>query len=232
MSDDVDANALPKLDSDESSPEATAQWILWIVLALVGIGTVFVFSTSAALPARDHGMDAAYRALWVQLAKVGAGLLCLWAGLKIKLEWLCTYRWRIWAGVMVALALVFVPGVGMMLNGARRWLQTPLVPLQPSEFVKLAVVILVAGTCGRIGPGIQDWRRGLLPLYLALGAAALLLTGHPLAVLAAMALAGAGMTLLARHQIGGFTGDTLGATQQAAEIAGWITLAALWAPAH
>ncbi len=38
MSDDVDANALPKLDSDESSPEATAQWILWIVLALVGIG--------------------------------------------------------------------------------------------------------------------------------------------------------------------------------------------------
>lgn len=133
MRDAVDDALLPKVDSDESSPEATAQWILWIALALVGIGTVFVFSTSAALPARDHGMDAAYRALWIQLAKVGAGLVFLWAGLKIRIEWLCKYRWRIWAGVLIALSLVFVPGVGMMLNGARRWLQTPLVPLQPSD---------------------------------------------------------------------------------------------------
>lgn len=179
MRDAVDDALLPKVDSDESSPEATAQWILWIALALVGIGTVFVFSTSAALPARDHGMDAAYRALWIQLAKVGAGLVFLWAGLKIRIEWLCKYRWRIWAGVLIALALVFVPGVGMMLNGARRWLQTPLVPLQPSEFVKLAVVVLVAGTCGRIGTGIEDWRKGLLPVYLALGIAALLLLKQP-----------------------------------------------------
>jgi len=95
-----------------------------------------------------------------------------------------------------------------------------------------AMALLAPARPGGLGAAAAGIEPPAVWAALALGAAALLLTGHPLAVLAAMALAGAGMTLLARHQIGGFTGDTLGATQQAAEIAGWITLAALWAPAH
>ena len=170
----------PTLDADEDrSPEATAQWILWIAFALVGMGTVFVFSTSAALPARDQGMDAAYRVLWIQLSKVAAGLACLCIGMKLRIDWLLSQRWRVWIAVLFALALVFVPGVGMMLNGARRWLHTPFTPLQPSEFAKIAVVILVAGTCGRLGTDIQDWRKGLLPVYAGLLACAALLLGQP-----------------------------------------------------
>ncbi len=64
----------------------------------------------------------------------------------------------------------------------------------------------------------------------ALGLLGLLITGHALAMLVAMALAGFGFTLLCLRQIGGYTGDTLGATQQLTEIAGWIVLAALWTP--
>lgn len=63
---------------------------------------------------------------------------------------------------------------------------------------------------------------------MALGVLAALLTGHGLAVLLAVAIAGLVFVLLCRHQIGGYTGDTLGATQQITEIAGWITLAAFW----
>ncbi len=48
-----------------------------------------------------------------------------------------------------------------------------------------------------------------------------------LAVLAAAALAGLGASALARAKIGGQTGDILGATQQLAEVAGLLTLAAL-----
>lgn len=62
-----------------------------------------------------------------------------------------------------------------------------------------------------------------------IGALAVVLTGHPLAVLLAMAGAGLAFTLFCRRQIGGYTGDTLGATQQIAEIAGWIVLAGIWA---
>lgn len=81
---------------------------------------------------------------------------------------------------------------------------------------------------GGLGASAAGIERPAVWVALALGAAALLLTGHAFAVLASMLVAGAGMTLLARRQIGGFTGDTLGATQQLCEIAGWIALAALW----
>ncbi len=63
---------------------------------------------------------------------------------------------------------------------------------------------------------------------LGLGVLGLLITGHMLSLAVAMALAGFGFVLLCRRQIGGYTGDTLGATQQITEIAAWIVLAALW----
>lgn len=65
-------------------------------------------------------------------------------------------------------------------------------------------------------------------MALAFGIGAALLTGHGLAVLIAMVVAGALFTGLCRRQIGGFTGDTLGATQQICEVAGWVALAAMW----
>ena len=66
---------------------------------------------------------------------------------------------------------------------------------------------------------------------MALGLLGALVTGHGLAVLLAMVIVGTGFALTCRRQIGGYTGDTLGATQQITEIAGWIVLAALWTPA-
>ena len=47
-------------------------------------------------------------------------------------------------GGAVLLALVFVPGIGKSVNGSRRWLSLAVVNLQPSEFMKLAVVLYAA----------------------------------------------------------------------------------------
>jgi adenosylcobinamide-GDP ribazoletransferase len=64
---------------------------------------------------------------------------------------------------------------------------------------------------------------------LGLGVVALVLVGHAaLATGAAIALAGAALTALCQRQLGGYSGDTLGATQQICEIAGWVSLAACW----
>jgi adenosylcobinamide-GDP ribazoletransferase len=64
---------------------------------------------------------------------------------------------------------------------------------------------------------------------LALGTAVLaFLGGAGIAAGAAMALMGAALTALCQRQLGGYSGDTLGATQQICEVAGWIALAACW----
>ncbi|TDL74945.1 adenosylcobinamide-GDP ribazoletransferase, partial [Palleronia sediminis] len=69
--------------------------------------------------------------------------------------------------------------------------------------------------------------RGRAALSAALGAAALLALGGPgIAALLAGAVAVAALALVARRQIGGQTGDVLGAAQQLGEIAILVTLAA------
>lgn len=78
---------------------------------------------------------------------------------------------------------------------------------------------------GRAAGGVAP---GGVAAAVALGVAlfALCLPGSKLIALPVMAAAAAGLGLLARRKIGGQTGDVLGAMQQAAELAGWLVLAA------
>ena len=46
----------------------------------------------------------------------------------------------IFLGALIALALVFVPGIGITAYGARRWLNLGLINFQPVELAKLAAI--------------------------------------------------------------------------------------------
>jgi cell division protein FtsW len=61
---------------------------------------------------------------------------------------------------IVGLGLVFVPHVGVMVNGARRW----LFGFQPSEFTKLALVLYLASALAAKGERVRSFVQGLLPL--------------------------------------------------------------------
>ncbi|WP_405057193.1 rod shape-determining protein RodA [Kribbella sp. NBC_01505] len=50
----------------------------------------------------------------------------------------------LYAGAIVGLILVLVPGVGAVINGSRSWIQLPWMSIQPSEFAKLAVIVGMA----------------------------------------------------------------------------------------
>lgn len=76
---------------------------------------------------------------------------------------------------------------------------------------------------GKAAAGVDALRAGCA---LAIGMGALLAIGAPVAILA-MAVAGLALGLQALRQIGGQSGDLLGALQQVSEIAGWLVLSAL-----
>ena len=144
-------------------------WILLSTLLILAIGVIMVYSASAVLALHDFGDSFYYvkRQLVFALLGVAAMLVMLridyWAWKKVAL-----YGLLACFGLLV---LVLIPGVGVVRGGARSWLGIASLGIQPSEFMKLAMIIFMAKTLSSPDFRIQSFRHGLLPLLAVLGAA-------------------------------------------------------------
>ena len=122
-------------------------YILFLaVLGLLVIGIVMLFSTSAY--ARDSHGDVYFfikrQAIWI-----GIGLVaCIFAALVNYQFWQKT--WWLWFAVaLVALALCYIPHIGMRINGSRRWVGYGSITFQPSELAKIATIFFLAAWFAR-----------------------------------------------------------------------------------
>ena len=122
-------------------------YILFLaVLGLLVIGIVMLFSTSAY--ARDSHGDVYFfikrQAIWI-----GIGLVaCIFAALMNYQFWQKT--WWLWFAVaLAALALCYIPHIGMRINGSRRWVGYGPITFQPSELAKIATIIFLAAWFAR-----------------------------------------------------------------------------------
>ncbi len=126
---------------------ADAQYLdrlyLGLLAALLIIGFVAMSSASIEFAARQYG-DAFYFAkrygFYLGLAAV-LGVMTY----QVPMDAWRKYSWLLLLGGFIALALVLIPGIGREVNGSRRWLAFGPLTLQVSEFVKLTVVLYLAG---------------------------------------------------------------------------------------
>lgn len=112
----------------------------------------------------------------------------IWCGLGLVAAAACAAmdyrRWRRWAAVLVigaavALLLVFVPGLGKTIKGARRWIQLGPVNFQPSELAKLAAIMALAAYAEFRQRRMARFKEGLLIPGAILGAlGAMILAGR------------------------------------------------------
>ena len=137
-------------------------YILFLaVLAMLVIGIVMLFSTSAF--ARDSHGDVYFfirrQAIWL-----GIGLtLCAVAAVIDYHFWQRT--WWVWfALALIALALCFVPHVGMRINGSHRWVALGQFGFQPSEIAKIAAVFFLAAWFSRYEKAHCLFRGFVIPL--------------------------------------------------------------------
>lgn len=144
-----------------------------ITLALVGIGLVMTFSSSYAVLTGGDGTGDTYGLLLRQLSAGigGCGLLLLLWRLGPRAHFNAA---PILLAVSVALlVLVFVPGIGVSANGARRWVRILGYQFQPSEVAKVALVLWMARVGSVQRRGARDYQSFLLlcliPLVLVLG---------------------------------------------------------------
>jgi len=149
---------------DAAAPEYDRS-LAWAGLLLMAIGVVMVYSASIATAeaSRYTSANAAYfllrHALYLGAALAAALVVFL---LPVRFWQKCAPL--AFLASLALLALVLVPGIGREVNGARRWLDLGGLTVQPSELVKLSVVLYAADYTVRKHAVLKSFRRGLLPM--------------------------------------------------------------------
>jgi cell division protein FtsW len=142
--------------------------ILWPVLILVGIGVLMIYSSTALMSMRKYGSGFHY--LLNHLFTVAVGIATIGVLLKVDYLKLRPAVYVLMGVSLVSLVLVFVPGVGISANGARRWIRLWPTTFQPSELVKIVMVIFLADYMDRNIQRMKEFKYGIaVPVAVMLG---------------------------------------------------------------
>jgi cell division protein FtsW len=143
--------------------------IIAVILCLLSIGVVMVYSASASFSFHKY-QDSFYFAKR-QLLFAALGVFFMFLVVRLDPEYF--YKWAK-PGLLICfvlLVIVLIPGVGILRNGARSWLGIGAFSIQPSEFMKLAIIAYLARLFSKPDYDLTDFRKGLLPALLVLGLA-------------------------------------------------------------
>ncbi len=154
--------------------------LIVVCLTLVLFGLLMVYSASIALA--DGPRYESYGRYYFVIRHgvfIALGLLSalitltvpmrVWERLAVPLFLLC----------LLLLVIVLIPGIGREVNGARRWLPLGIVNFQPSELMKVAVVLFAADYTVRKQQHMHNFLRGFLPMSCALAVVGILLLLEP-----------------------------------------------------
>jgi len=142
--------------------------ILIPTLVLVALGLVFVFSASSPLGS-EYRSDTLYY-LKRQSCFALVGLLALIAGKNIPPKLYEKLVYFFLAASFAMLLLLFIPGLGVNVKGACRWLDLGLFNFQPSEAVKLALAVYMAYSMSKKGELMGTFSKGVFPHLMMAGA--------------------------------------------------------------
>jgi cell division protein FtsW len=148
------------------APMAELDYVVVSLAALLlGIGLVMVYSSSIAIAEAGHytGNQPAYflirQSIFVFVG-VMAGFICFQFPTRL---WQAAAPYLFVLGV-VLLLIVLIPGIGKEVNGSRRWISLGMFNLQPSEAMKLLVVLYAADYTVRKAALMHSFRKGFLPM--------------------------------------------------------------------
>lgn len=145
------------------------QPLVWVTLLLMLFGMVMVYSASIALP--DSPKFANYKNnYFLQRQAIFIGISVFAAAFVFRIRISAWQRWApiLFVGTLVLLALVLVPGIGVSVNGAQRWLNLKVFNLQPSEVMKIAAVLYAADYTVRKQEYMHKLTKGFMPMAAAI----------------------------------------------------------------
>ncbi len=135
--------------------------LLFLTIGLVGFGIVMVYSASFTVSYWE------YESKWYftskQLIFSGIGLLLMLICMNLRPDFYKKHFLLFLFGSFFLLILVFVPGIGVNLNGANSWIGFNSKTIQPTEFAKIGLIIYLSALLSKKRENIINFKQGLLP---------------------------------------------------------------------
>ncbi|WP_419883759.1 stage V sporulation protein E [Peribacillus sp. B-H-3] len=135
--------------------------LIIVTLSLLAIGLIMVYSASAIWAA--YKFDDSFYFAKRQMLFAFVGVIAMFFIMNVDY-----WTWRTWSKALiiicfVLLLVVLIPGIGVARNGSRSWIGVGAFSIQPSEFMKLAMIAFLAKFLSERQKLITSFRKGLLP---------------------------------------------------------------------
>lgn len=153
------------------------QSLVWSALLLLSIGIIMIYSASMAI-AEAHESHPSYYLLR-HAAYLGVGFLMGAVAFQVPMQTWQKYIPYLFLIGVVLLMLVLVPGIGHEVNGSRRWIPLFVVNVQPSEYMKLLMILYAADYVNRKAADLNSLIKGFLPITVVLSIVGALLLLEP-----------------------------------------------------
>lgn len=152
-------------------------WLILITFLLFGFGLVMVFSTSYYKGLTEY--QDSYYFFKKQLSFGVVGLILFFIVSNIHYSVYRKHVGFITLFSLLSLVIVLIPGIGESRNGAQRWLDLGFFSFQPSEYVKIGLVIYTASIMVKKQEVIDQFRRSVIPPLVVIGLFGFLLYHQP-----------------------------------------------------
>ena len=131
-------------------------FIALIVISLTFLGLVVLFSASQAMHS-DPTVLLRKQLIWLVIATLAGGF-----AMVVNLTALRDYAYVLTGGAVLLLVLVLIPGIGVTVNGAQRWIDCGPMRLQVSEIGKLGLLFMMAHYLAANRRNLDDALRGFI----------------------------------------------------------------------
>ncbi len=156
---------------------ADVQTLMGVVTLLTLVGLVFVYSSSSIFALEKCGSDTYFlkkQAMYTLLAVIGFFAFAL-----VPHELLKKYAPGLFVCSLGLMLLTFVPGLGLKMHGANRWLNLGFISLQPSELLKIFLILYMGYFLEKKQYRIKSFLYTYLPFLLVLGVSFAILLKQP-----------------------------------------------------
>jgi len=170
----------PRAASRRVAPPLEHQILLTATLCLLAFGAVMVYSASSpvgVLAGSSTGTSQFVRYLVFGALGLAAMYVLERRGVMLLLD--PRLARALLLGSFLLLLVVLVPGFGVRVNGARRWFAAGPIQFQPSELMKLALVLYVARYLAEHPKRMRGFRQAIAPIAVIVGPACLLIVVEP-----------------------------------------------------
>lgn len=147
-------------------------------LALLLCGLIVFVSASLGIYAKNNAKFTSIIFSQIFLGLFLGAIACL-ITTKINYKFWQKYSFYIFIFSVIIASLVFIPGIGVSLKGAKRWIYIFGFSFQPLEFLKIGFIVYFSAWIAHVKDKIKTFKYGLLPLLILISIIGVILLKQP-----------------------------------------------------